>query len=129
LYSPVPYLLAAWALTYLPHVVGGAVRARMEGGYDNRTPRFQQAKLTGFGSRTVGAHQNSFEAFAPFAAATILCEVAGVDVATANWLSLGWVLTRAAYIGFYLADVHVARSTAWAIAALINVALFVVAWG
>ena len=39
------------------------------GGYDNHLPRAQQAQLEGWGARSVAAHQNGFETFAPFAAA------------------------------------------------------------
>ena len=36
------------------------------GGYDNKHPREQQSKLTGFGGRALGAHQNSFESLINF---------------------------------------------------------------
>ncbi len=35
-------------------------------GYDNKHPREQQSKLTGFGARALAAHQNCFESLPAF---------------------------------------------------------------
>ncbi|MGB2427469.1 MAG: MAPEG family protein [Alteromonas sp.] len=42
------------------------------GGYDNKYPREQQARLTGFGTGTLAAHQNAFESLLIFSIATLL---------------------------------------------------------
>ena len=47
MYQPAIFLAIAWILIYLPHSIGGVVRARTFGAYDNRNPRAQQAQLTG----------------------------------------------------------------------------------
>ena len=52
-----------------------AVAMQRAGGYDNRMPRVQQARLEGWGARSVAAHQNGFESFAPFAAVWVDFEV------------------------------------------------------
>ena len=69
-------IVAAWILVYSSKLPVAAAMQRA-GGYDNRHPRAQQATLTGWGARSVAAHQNSFETFAPFAAAVLVAHLAG----------------------------------------------------
>ena len=123
MYEPALFIALAWLLIYVPHTIGGAIRGRMEGGYDNRNPRAQQAKLTGLGARSVGAHQNGFETFTPFVAGAILASFRGVDPMVANGISVAWILARSGYIGFYLGDIHVARSVMWVLQIVCSFAL------
>lgn len=87
--------------------------AREGRGYDNRNPRQQQARLTGFGARALAAHQNMLEAFPIFAAGVLIALWSG---ATGSWLtglSLGFVAARIGYSICYWADAATLRSVFW----------------
>lgn len=84
-------------------------------GYDNRNPRQQQARLTGFGARALAAHQNMIEAFPIFAAGLLLALVAGVQGQWVEILSIAFVAARVAYSIFYWIDIHMLRSLSWGV--------------
>ena len=69
-------IVAAWLVVYGSKLPVAAAMQRA-GGYDNHLPRSQQARLEGWGARSVAAHQNGFENFAPFAAAVLVAHLAG----------------------------------------------------
>ena len=62
-------------LIYLAKAPVAKAMSEEGGGYDNRNPRAQQARLTGFGARAVAAHQNSIEIFPLFAAGVLVAQV------------------------------------------------------
>jgi len=95
------------------------------GGYDNRNPRDQQAKLTGLGRRAHAAHLNSFEAFAPFAAAVLVCHAAHGNERWAAILAVAFVIARLLYIAAYLGDKSTLRSTVWTIGYVCTAGLFI----
>lgn len=127
MYSPAIFILLAWLLIYVPTPVAGFVRARLEGGYDNRHPRLQQATLTGLAARAVGAHNNGLEAFPAFAAAAILCALTRADPALSQAFSAGFLVARLLYVAFYLGDLHALRSLCWVAAVVNTAALYVLA--
>lgn len=90
-------------------------QSRQPGGLDNRYPRVQQAVLEGFGQRALGAHQNAFEAFPPFATGVLLALWAGAALQQMQILCLAWVVARILHIGFYLVDLDKLRSLSWAV--------------
>ncbi|GAB5468891.1 MAG: MAPEG family protein [Rhodospirillales bacterium] len=95
-----------------------------DGSYDNSLPRQQQARLTGLGARAQAAHQNSLEAFAPFAAAVILAQsFSSLDV-WRDGLAIAFVALRLLYVLAYLRDWGNGRSMIWAAAFIVNLALF-----
>jgi len=82
-------------------------------GYDNRYPREQQDKLSGFGARCTAAHYNSFEAltmYAPGALAVIA--VNGVTQLT-EYYAMAFVFARFCYLLMYWMDQHILRSLFW----------------
>ncbi|VVO44454.1 MAPEG family protein [Pseudomonas fluorescens] len=85
------------------------------GGYDNHSPRNQQAQLTGFGARALAAHQNSFEAFMLFAAGVLMAHT----TQTAGWLidllAIIFVIARVLYLLCYWTDLAWQRSLVWGI--------------
>lgn len=85
------------------------------GGYDNRHPRAQQAKLTGWGARAMAAHQNTTENFAPFAAAVLIAHIGGADAALATKLAITFVVARTIYPAIYIANIHWLRSLIWTV--------------
>lgn len=110
-----PYwmLLAAFGLIYFPRVLVLGVLVKSPGGLDNNHPRMQQTKLEGFGARAQGAHMNGFEAFAPFAAGVLVCQVTHVDPTRVAMLSVAFVALRVVYVGLYLANIAPVRSLVW----------------
>lgn len=123
----IPYaaLLVALLLIYVPRVFVARGQASQPEGYDNNNPRAQQTKLTGLSARAHGAHENSFEAFAPFAAGILACKVSGVDADTLAQLALAFVVVRVVYLVLYLRDVAMLRSVVWALGFFITLALLV----
>ena len=109
---PIAFLLIY--ASKLPLAVAMHREGKSQGkGYDNRHPRDQQARLTGWGRRANAAHYNGFESFPGFAAGALVANVAGGDPWWATALAIGYLVTRVLYIGFYLGDVHFARSSSW----------------
>ncbi|MEO1194473.1 MAG: MAPEG family protein [Pseudomonadota bacterium] len=102
--------------------VRGAIE--LDGHYDNSLPRQQQARLTGKAARAQAAHQNSLEAFAPFAAAIIIAQgFSSLDV-WRDGLAIAFVAIRILYIQAYLGDWGNPRSLIWVLGFLVNLALF-----
>ncbi len=83
------------------------------GGYDNNTPRSQQAKLEGFGARALAAHQNSFEALSVFSA-VILAAIATQHTGfLVQILAVVYVVSRIIYHVVYLMNLASLRSLIW----------------
>ena len=101
----IPFLCVALAflLLYLTKIPLAVAMGRSRGGYDNRHPRDQQAALEGWGRRALAAHQNAFEAFAPFAAAVLVAHAAGADPVWSARLALLFIAARIVYTCLYLA--------------------------
>jgi uncharacterized MAPEG superfamily protein len=114
----------AFLLVYLPKLVSSLAMSKMPGGYDNKEPRAQQAKLAGWGARAHAAHLNGFEAFAPFAAAVLVAVVAHADPKWTNILALTHVGARTVYPFIYLANLGTLRSAIWTVGFGATLALF-----
>ena len=125
--APYVSLLVAVLLIYIARGFVAYAQTKLPEGLDNAHPRAQQAKLTGLGARAQGAHMNGFEAFAPFAAAVIACELRRVPVERTAMLSIAFVILRSLYVALYLGNMPTARSSVWGLAALATLALFVLA--
>src|SRR5690606_26471606 len=83
--------------------------------FSNRRPREYLEGTDGWRKRAHWTQLNSFEAFPPFAAATIIAHLtAGPEAQpTINALALGFVGARVLYGAMYLADRPSLRSIAW----------------
>lgn len=110
---PILCVLVAWLLIYLPRWLAVKSMHAQPGGYNNRNPRRQQKTLSGWPQRAINAHNNGFEAFAPFGAAVAISLIREGDPMWMNGLCIAFVVCRSVYIGSYIADMHVLRSTAW----------------
>ena len=94
--------------------------------YDNRDPRSWIARQDDPRVLRANAAQlNAFEAFAPFAAAVLMAQAAGVDHARITQLAIAFVVLRALHGVFYVTGMHWLRSTAWGLALACVVALMV----
>ena len=121
-------MFAAFLLIYLTKIpLGIAMVKEGESGYDNRHPRDQQARLTGWGSRVLAAHRNSFEITPIFAAAVITAHIFQADAYwSAVWAAI-FVVSRVLYVLCYIRDMHILRSVVWTIGMVCCVALFILA--
>ncbi len=119
-------LLSLFVAMLLPFLAKAPLAFAMQkaGGYDNHTPRAQQAALTGFGQRANAAHYNSFEALLIYACAVFTA--VGLNSVDQTAVILGWVfvVSRIAYLVCYWLDYATARSLMWLIGI---VAAFVIA--
>jgi len=95
----------------LPYATVGAAKATK--GYDNANPRAWMAKLDGLPARAAAAHSNHFEAFAPFAAAVILAEMAQAPQDQINLFAMIFIAIRVLYTAIYLANIAALRSVVW----------------
>jgi uncharacterized MAPEG superfamily protein len=86
-----------------------------KGGYDNRQPRKQQASLTDFGQRALGAHINSIEAFPIFATGVCLALITNVNIIAVQNLCVIFCCARTAYLICYWVDIDKIRSIIWSI--------------
>jgi uncharacterized MAPEG superfamily protein len=103
-------VLAAALLPYLWVAVAKSGAPR----YDNRDPRDWLARQDSPRVRRANAAQlNAFEAFAPFAAAVLMAQWAGVDQFQVALLALAFLGLRILHGVFYLAGLHLLRSAAW----------------
>jgi uncharacterized MAPEG superfamily protein len=112
------------AAALMPYV---AVSIAKSGGerFDNSNPRLWLEKQQGFRARANAAQANSFEAFPFFAAAVIVAHLAQAPQDRIDALAVMFVLARAAFIVFYVADWHWARSIVWTIGVVATITIFV----
>jgi len=112
------------AAALMPYV---AVSIAKSGGerFDNSNPRLWLDRQQGFRARANAAQANSFEAFPFFAAAVIVAHLAQAPQDRIDALAVMFVLARAAFIVFYVADWHWARSIAWTIGIVATITIFV----
>ncbi len=103
----------AFLLVFAPKMYAAAALAKQPEGYDNKTPRDQQAKLTGAARRAAAAHTNGFESFPPFAVGVLACEVTHARPELAAILAITHVVARAIYPGLCIADQDKLRSLVW----------------
>ena len=103
-------ILVAAALPYLWTTVSKAAGDR----YDNHDPRGWTARQPSLRvQRANAAHLNAFEAFAPFAAAVLMAQAAGVDPGRISLLAMAFVAFRVLHGVFYVANIAAMRSLAW----------------
>ena len=95
----------------LPYVTVGSAKAQP--GYDNAAPRDYLGRLEGWRARANWAHQNHFEAFAPFAAAVLMAEMARAPRGRIDELAVAFILFRLAYTLIYIGGAASLRTVVW----------------
>ena len=113
-------VLAASILPYIWSTLSKSDRS-----YDNAKPRLH-AK-TGWRQRSDWVQQNSWEAFAPFAAAVLIAHWAHAPQSSVDWLAGLFIVFRLAYGVVYLLDLATIRSLVWGCGMACVVGLYVVA--
>ena len=110
--------IAYWCIVvaaFLPYLWTGIAKS-LAGRVDNHDPRRDMARLgEGRARRADNAQYNAFEAFAPFAAAVLMAQFAGVDATRISQLAVAFVVLRVLHGVLYIANVHAMRSLAWAL--------------
>jgi uncharacterized MAPEG superfamily protein len=94
----------------------------------NRDPRKLLAQSEGKAYFAKCAHDNSWEAFAPFAAGVILAMITGVNPSTFNPLCIAFVVFRILYGLAYIFDKPTLRSILWDAAFFSSASLYYLAW-
>lgn len=112
---PLLCLPISLVLVYLSKLPLAVAMRRLPGGYDNKEPRAQAAKVEGWGRRAAAAHANGFENFPGFAAGVLVAHVTGADPKLATILAVTYVAARALYPVIYIANIHALRSMVWAV--------------
>jgi uncharacterized MAPEG superfamily protein len=112
------------AAALMPLLWAGAAKSRRD--FDNASPRDWLAGLEGWRRRANAAQLNSWEAFAPFAAAVIIAHLAGAAQGRVDILAGLFVAARLGYGILYIADRPTLRSVAWTVAMGCVVGLFAV---
>jgi uncharacterized MAPEG superfamily protein len=117
-------ILTAAVLVYFTKMPAAVAMARLPGGYDNRHPRDQMAKVDGLGRRAAAAHANGFEGLIVFSASVFVAHLGQGNAQHAAYLAMGYVISRVGYVALYLADRDRARSLVWMVGMLCSLGLF-----
>ena len=112
---PLWCLFFAALLIYLAKVPVAKAMREEGRGYDNRNPRAQQARLTGFGARAVAAHQNTLEMFPLFAAGVLVAHVTQSQGWFVDLLAIVFIASRVLYLFLYWNDKASLRSLVWGV--------------
>ncbi len=115
----------------LPIIWAGYAKLALPGGFKgryNKNPREILSKAQGKSQRSNWAQQNSWEAFAPFAAAVIIAHYLKVDQSMIDCSSVIFIIARILYGIFYIFNKDSLRSIVWfvGLAAVLN--LYIQAW-
>jgi uncharacterized MAPEG superfamily protein len=116
-------IAVAAALVYAPFLV--VAYARFQLGYDRAAPRAMFERLPAYAQRATWAHQNSFETFMLFSAATLMAFVTGVDLEVAGWAAIAFTIARFFFSVLYILNVPLGRSLMFAISSACTATLFV----
>lgn len=108
-------IICLFIAAILPYLAKLPVAIAMNklGGYDNNHPREQQQKLTGFGARSLAAHQNAFESLIVFSAAILLAIATKNTGSLIESLAITHIVARVFYHIAYLVNWGAVRSLIW----------------
>ena len=106
-----------------PYVATGIAKKGFEQ-YDNSMPRQWLAKQTGFRARANAAQANLFESLPFFFAAVIIAHIENAAQSRIDFLAVGFVLARIAFLICYVANWSTARSIAWLLGLICVITIF-----
>jgi uncharacterized MAPEG superfamily protein len=113
-------VLAAALLPYLAAYIAKIGNFRLR---DNQAPRDWMGRQAGWRARALAAQNNSFEGLPFFIGAVIIAHQLGAAQARLDMLAAAYVLLRIVYIALYIRGFGTARSTVWALAFAVNIAI------
>lgn len=131
------FSLAYWCVlvaALLPIVCAGIAKWGMigkstkTGGYDNGNPRAWLAAQTEWRARANAAQANCFEALPFFIGAVIIAHQLGAHQGRLDILAFLYIVLRMVYIMMYVADMPNVRSSVWATALAVNVAILFIGY-
>ena len=113
-------VLVAALLPYLAAYIAKAGSFRLR---DNLAPRDWMGRQAGWRARALAAQNNSFEGLPFFIGAVVIAHQLGAAQARLDMLAAVYVLLRIVYIALYIRGFGTARSTVWALAFAVNIAI------
>lgn len=116
--------IAYWCILVAALLPLGLVAYAKSSSRDNNAPRDAADRLTGEKRRAYAAHQNAYENFPFFAIAVVSALAFGDESNLLNGLAVAYVLLRIAHAALYIRDIASARSVAYILGLLINIAIF-----
>ena len=126
--TPLICAVIAFLLTYLSKIPLAMAMAKEGKGYDNKNPREQQARLTGWGKRALAAHQNSFEVTPLFASSVFVGHLTQGNAAWSANLAVVFLVSRVFFTYFYLANLDYLRSAAWGVGIFASLGIALSSW-
>lgn len=116
-------IVIAAVLVYAPFLV--VAYGRVKVGYDLGAPRAMFEQLPDYAQRATWAHQNSFETFILFAAASLMAYLTQQDSVLAIGAAVAFVIGRFFYSIFYILNVPIGRSLMFVVSSSGTAILFV----
>jgi len=113
-------VLVAALLPYLAAYIAKIGSFRL---HDNQAPRDWTARQAGWRARALAAQNNSFEGLPFFIGAVVIAHQLGAAQARLDMLAAAYVLLRIVYIALYIRGFGTSRSTVWALAFVLNIAI------
>jgi uncharacterized MAPEG superfamily protein len=110
---PLVGIAIAAALVYLPYLV--VSYGRLTSNFDYNAPRAMFDRLPDYAKRATWAHQNSFEVFMLFAAASLMLFTTAKGTEYTNLVILAFLASRVTFSLFYILNVPILRSLSWAV--------------
>ncbi len=95
---------------------------------DNAAPRVYMESLKGAGQRANWAQQNSWESFAPFAAAVIIANLCNANPERIDLYAGTFIVARVLYGIFYITDKSTLRSLVWMVGMAATYGLYYLAF-
>lgn len=126
--TPLFCVLIAFLFNYLSKIPLAMAMAKEGKGYDNKTPREQQARLQGWGRRAWAAHYNSFEVTPLFAACVFVGHLTQGNAFWSTILAVTFLVSRVVYTYLYLANRDALRSLVWFIGILSSFGIALSGW-
>ena len=123
MYTLIVCLFIACLIPYLSKIPLAMAMKKQPGGYDNSTPRAQQAELKGFGSRALAAHQNSFESLLIFSTAILTALATQHTCQTIQICAIVYLISRCMYHLLYLLNWATMRTTIWSIGLVMSLSI------
>ncbi|AFY74685.1 putative membrane protein [Synechococcus sp. PCC 7502] len=114
-------------LVYFPYIF--VAYARLTNDFDMSAPRAMFDRLPDYAKRATWAHQNSFESFMLFTAATLMVYTTEHSSEYTSLLVIGFLGSRFLYSVGYIADVPILRSLMWLVSMIAIASLMTRSFG
>lgn len=105
--------------------IGGYLRLKQFGKFDNHYPRMQQTQMTGLAARIYAAQQNAWEALLFYAVACMLAFFSSIDLYSLNYAALLFLCCRLLHPVFYALNQATYRSLVFLVGWLANLYILV----